>query len=94
MARPKKTRDAKPGELREIHILQRLEKLSGRSESRIDVQRFLENLSPNSHKYIKHLITSGPSSILSAAKACGLASQDIETALDEIEKGIAFLMAR
>ncbi len=91
MAKPKKTREAKHGELREINILQRLESLSRRPESRIDVQRFLESLSPNGQIYIKHLVTSGPSSISAAAKACSLKSEDIENALNEIEKGISQL---
>lgn len=88
MAKP---RDAKQGELREIKIVQQLEKLSSRPESRIDVQRFLEALSPTSQTYIRHLITSGPSSLLSAAKATGLSVKEIEASLEEIEKGIATL---
>ncbi len=88
MAKP---REAKDGEIREIRIVQQLEKLSSRPESRIDVQRFLESLSPTAHTYIKHLVTSGPSSLLGAAKATGLTVKDIEASLDEIEKGIIAL---
>lgn len=87
----KKTREAKPGELREIHIMETLERLSKRPESRLDLQRCLTSLSPNTETYVKHLISSGPSSILSAAKACGLSSKEIEAALDELESGLAKL---
>ena len=55
-----KTREAKPGELKEINILEDLEKLSRRPESRIDLQKLLENLSENSKIYAKHLFSSGP----------------------------------
>ncbi len=82
-------RDAKPGELREIRVLESLERLSKRPESRMDVQKMLTNLSPNSQIYAKHLVMSGPSSLIKAAKACGLQKADIESALDEMEKGIA-----
>ncbi len=91
MAKLKKTREAKPGEVREINILQRLEKLSHRPETRIDLQRILEALSPTSQTYIKHLVNSGPSSLLSAAKACGLTVKEVESSLDEIEKSLAVL---
>lgn len=84
----KRTREAKDGELREIYVLESLERLSKRPESRMDVQRFLTSLTPNSEKYIKHLITSGPSSLLSAAKACELKVVEVEAALAEIEEGI------
>lgn len=91
MAKPKKTRDAKPGEIREINALQRLESLSRRPESRIDVQRFLEKLSPSGQIYVKHLVTSGPSSLLSAAKTLGLKVEEIENALNELEQGLSKL---
>ncbi len=85
------TRDAKPGELREIKIVETLERLTRRPESRIDVQRMLEKLSPNAQTYIRHLAMSGPSSILSAAKALKVTSKEIESALDEIEAAISKL---
>ena len=87
----KRTREAKPGELREIKIMDTLERLSKRPESRMDVQKFLSSLSPPTEKYIKHLITSGPSSILSAAKACELSSKEVEAAILEVEAGLARL---
>ena len=89
--KPRKTREAKPGELREIRILEMFEKFSKRPESRMDLQRVLEKLSPIGQVYIKHLVTSGPSSIKAAAKACGLKSEEIEAALVELEAGIAWL---
>ena len=70
MVKRKTTREAKPGELREIRIMETLERLSKRPETRMDVGTLLQNLSPNGQIYAKHLISSGPSSILSAAKAC------------------------
>lgn len=87
---PKKAepREAKPGELSEIHILEALEKLSRRPESRIDVQKLIDNLTPVAKTYARHLITSGPSSLLSAAKACGLKVIEIEDAIKELERGI------
>jgi hypothetical protein len=89
---PKRTtREAKPGELREIRILETLERLSRRPESRMDLQRLLAGLSPSGQSYAKHLITSGPSSTLSAAKACGLSSKEVEAAMTELENGLASL---
>jgi hypothetical protein len=89
--KPRKTREAKPGELREINILESLERLSRRPESRVDLQRLLDNLSIDAKAYAKHLVTSGPSSLLSAAKACVMTSVQIEGALTELENGIAKL---
>jgi hypothetical protein len=91
--KPKKTREAKPGELREIRILELLERLSKRPESRMDVQRFIDRLTPATSVYLKHLITSGPSSVKAAAKACAMKSDEIEAALTEIEQGISKLRA-
>jgi hypothetical protein len=83
-----KTRDAKPGELQEIKILEALERLMKRPESRLDVQKMLERLSANGQTYVKHLVMSGPSSLLSAAKATGLKVKEVEEALVELDKGI------
>jgi hypothetical protein len=85
------TREAKPGELREIHILERMEKLSKRPESRMDLARLLERLSPVCQIYTRHLVTSGPSSIRAAAKACELKAEEVEAALAELEAGVAGL---
>ena len=87
----KKTREAKPGVLREIRVLEQFERLSRRPESRLDLQRLSEKLSSNCQIYTRHLVTSGPSSIRAAAKACELTSKDIEAALTELEIGIATL---
>jgi hypothetical protein len=87
----KKPREAKPGELQEIRIMEKLERLSKRPDSRIDLQRILTSLSPTAETYVKHLISSGPSSILSAAKACGLSCEEVEAAIAEIERGLASL---
>lgn len=86
--KPRKTREAKPGELREIRLYERLERLSSRPESRIDLQRMLGNLSKNGQTYAKHLITSGPSSIATAAKFCNLTQEELEAALAEFERGV------
>lgn len=89
MPRKKKTtREAKPGELREINIMERLERLSKRPESRMDLQSMLSGLSETGQLYAKHLITSGPSSILSAAKATGLTQKEVEAAIEEMENGL------
>lgn len=87
----KRTREAKPGELREIKIMETLERLSKRPESRMDLQKLLTSLTPPTEKYVKHLIQSGPSSILAAAKACELSVKEIEAALTELESGLAGL---
>lgn len=86
-----KTRDAKPGELREIRILETLEKMSKRTDLRLDVQKILERLSPTAQIYVKHLVMSGPSSLKAAAKACELKVEEIEAALVELENGIGSL---
>ncbi len=83
------TREAKPGELREINALETLEKLSKRADSRLDVQRLLDRLSPNAQIYVKHLVMSGPSSFKAAAKTLEMKAEDVEAALVELEKGIA-----
>lgn len=88
MAKP---REAKPGELREIKILELLEKYSKRPESRLDVRKILSNLSPTGQIYAKHLVMSGPSSLLGAARALGLTTEEIEAAIVELETGIAKL---
>lgn len=89
--RPKKTREAHPGELREIAILERLERLSSRPETRMDVGRLLESLTAPTKIYAKHLVTSGPSSYAAAAKACKLSESQIEAAIQELETGISRL---
>jgi hypothetical protein len=91
MAKP---RDAKPGELREIKTLELLEKFSRRPESRIDVQKILSNLTPTGQIYAKHLVMSGPSSLLGAARELGLTVEEIEAALTELETGIAKLTSK
>lgn len=88
-----KTREAKPGELQEIKTLEALERLMKRPESRMDVQRMLESLSPNGQTYVRHLVVSGPSSLLSAAKATGLKVKDVEEALVELDKRIQSIYA-
>lgn len=91
--RPKKTREPKLGELREIKILETLAKMSKRPESRMDVQRMLSRLSPTGQIYAKHLVMSGPSSIKAAAKACELKASEIEAAIQELEAGITLMKA-
>lgn len=85
------TREAKRGELREIKILERIEKLSYRPESRIDVQRMFGKLSPKGQVYMRHLVMSGASSVLMAAKACNLTTAEVEEAITEIEAALALL---
>ncbi len=90
MAKP---RDPKPGELRGIKILELIERLSKRPESRVDLERALERLSPDGQIYIRHLVMSGPSSDITAAKASGLkkdallaAAIEVETKLDALRR--------
>ena len=87
--KPIKTREANPGELREIHILETLERMSHRPETRIDIQKMLSSLSNSGQIYAKHLVMSGPSDLASAAKACQLIEEQIELAIQELEKGIS-----
>lgn len=84
----KKTRDPKPGELSEIAILETFERMNKRPESRMDALKLLESLSDNGKLYARHLIMTGPTSTLTAAKSCGLTVRDIEEALLEIQKAI------
>ena len=85
----KKTREAAPGELSEIQILEDLERLSKRPETRLDAQNMLEALSPNSQTYVRHLVTSGPSNLEAAAKACNLQVEEVEAAINEIQTRIS-----
>ncbi len=81
----------KPGDLREVLILENLERMSKRPESRVDIQRFFEKLPAVEQTYFKHLVTSGPSSVKAAAKACSLEPEQIEAAIQALEAGIAKL---
>ena len=87
----KKPREAEPGELRGIALLERLQKLFSRPESRIDAQRMLGALSKDGYTYAKHLVVSGPSDNASAAKACEMTPEQLEVAAQELEKGISKL---
>jgi hypothetical protein len=57
------------------------------------VQRLIDRLSPAASVYLKHLISSGPSSLKAAAKACEMKADEIEAALTELEQGIAKIRA-
>jgi hypothetical protein len=78
-------------EMREARALEYIEKLSRRTDRRLDVQRLLERLSPKAQIYVRHLVTSGPSPVKSAAKSCELKVEEVEAALLELEAGIAEL---
>jgi hypothetical protein len=82
------SRDAKPGELRGIRILEKLEKMFKRPESRLDAQRILGKLSADAQTYARHLVVSGPSGNVAAAKASGLSKEQIELAAAEIETAL------
>jgi hypothetical protein len=83
------TREAKKGELRGIQILERLEKMFARPESRLDAQKMLGLVSADAQAYAKHLVMSGPSSNAAAAKAMGFTQARLEAAAEELEKAIA-----
>lgn len=87
------TREAKPGEMREIKLFELIEKMSKRPETRLDLMRYLEKLKGPAEVYVKHLVMSGPSSVRSAAKATGLTTADIEAALAKLEADFAKLRA-
>jgi hypothetical protein len=89
--KPLKTREAKPGELRGIKILETLERMSKRAESRMDVQRLLDNLTPDTKIYARYLVMSGPSGNNAAAKALGITLEQLETAMTELETKIDIL---
>ncbi len=91
MAKKKKTREAEPGELRGIALLEQLQRLFARPESRLDAQRVLNGLSKNGQTYAKHLVMSGPSSNTAAAKVCGFTAEQLETAVSELEEGLRSL---
>lgn len=85
------TRDPKQGELRGIKILEKLERLFKRPESRIDAQRVLGEISENAKAYAKHLVTSGPAANVTTAKALGLTQAQVDEAATELEAAIAAL---
>jgi len=91
MAKPRKTREAKPGELRGIRILETMERFSKRPEARMDLGRILDRLSPEGKIYAKHLVVSGPSGDQAAAKTCGLSAEQIEAAAQELETALGVL---
>ena len=88
----KKTREAEPGELRGIALIEILERLFKRPESRLDAQKALSKLSKDGQAYARHLVMSGPSSNKSAAKACGFSLEQLEAAANELETSIRSLM--
>ena len=88
----KKTREAESGELRGIALLEVLERFFKRPESRIDAQRMLSNLSKSGQAYAKHLVMSGPTGNVAAAKSCGLTLAELEAAAQELEKAVRSLM--
>jgi hypothetical protein len=85
------TKEPNAGEMRGIKLLGRLEKSFKRPESRVDAQRMLTRLSPEGQAYAKFLVMSGPSSVETAAEACGLTAEKLEAAAQELEKAIASL---
>ena len=88
------SRDAKPGELREITLFEWIEKMSKRPESRVDLFRYLEKLRGPAQIYVKHLVMSGPSNLKAAAKETGLSVEDVEAALLELETGLSKLRGK
>lgn len=82
------TRDAKIGELRGIRILEKLEKMFKRPESRLDAQKILGKVSPEAQAYAKHLVMSGPGSLVTAAKALEMSQLQLEAAAGELELAI------
>ena len=88
----KKTREAEPGELRGIALLETLEKFFKRPETRIDAQRILSSLSKDGQTYAKHLVMSGPLGNVAAAKACGFTLEQLEASASELEKAVRSLM--
>jgi inosine-uridine nucleoside N-ribohydrolase len=87
----KKIREVTPADLKEVNILESLEKMSRRPESRIDVQSMLETLTPNCKTYVRHLVTSGPTNIALAAKACDLTEADVQACIVELAGRIQIL---
>lgn len=81
-------REPKKGELRGIHILEMLERLFKRPESRMDAAAALKKLSPNAQKYAENLVKSGPLANVTAAKACGLSGVEFEAAAEELESAV------
>lgn len=79
------TRQPKPGEMRGIRILERLEKMFKRPETRVDAQKILGKVSLGAQAYAKHLVISGPGSNAAAAKECGLTKSELEAVVAELE---------
>ncbi|MEK6578479.1 MAG: hypothetical protein AABZ55_04570 [Bdellovibrionota bacterium] len=88
----KKPREAEPGELRGIALLEILEKFFRRPESRIDAQKMLSSLSKEGQTYARHLVTCGPTGNVAAAKSCGFTLEQLEAAAAELEKAVRSLM--
>lgn len=80
--------EAKGNEMRALKVVETLEKMSRRTDSRLDVQKILDRLSPSAQIYVKHLVMSGPSSLKEAAKATGLELVQVQEALEELEEAI------
>ena len=69
-------------------MIEALERLSRRPESRMDVQRMLDKLSEPAKMYARHLVTSGPSGDAAAAKALEMTKAELELAANELENAI------
>lgn len=85
------TRDAKPGELQGIQILEALEKMFKRPETRLDAQKMLGRVSAHAQTYAKYLVMSGPSGMAAAAKACEMTKAEVEAAANELTAALAAL---
>ncbi len=79
------SREAKPGELRAIKILEKLEKMFKRPETRLDAQKLLGRVSADAQTYAKHLVMSGPSGDAAAAKECKMTKAQLDAAAAELE---------
>ncbi len=75
----------KPGEFRGILILEKLEKMFRRPETRMDAQRILSKVSAQAQAYAKQLVVSGPTNDGATAKECGLTIVQLEAAMSELE---------
>jgi hypothetical protein len=81
-------REAKPGELRALRVLQVLERAVGDVRVAIDVKQGLRSVGELARNYAALLLEEGAQPDLRAAKALGVSRSELESAADELERAL------
>jgi hypothetical protein len=89
--KPVQRRAARPGELRAIGVVTRLERAAEDPDARLDLSRAIARLSPAAQRYVELLIRAGACDDAAAARALALPAEAVERAAVELETALAEL---